>query len=83
MFHELSEDKLKAKPNKQALSEAQISEIIEMALSDHVSFENIQFQHGIDANQVKIIMKKNLKPGSYRAWRERVKAFSSRRKFYK
>ena len=69
--------------NKHELSKSEVSEVIEMALSDHVSFENIQFQYGIDANQVKFIMKKNLKPGSYRAWRERVKAFSSRRKFYK
>ena len=65
------------------LSNAQISEIIEMALSDHISFENIQGQYGLNANQIKILMKKNLKPGSYRAWRERVKAFSARRKFYK
>ena len=69
--------------NKHELSESEVSEVIEMALSDHVSFENIKFQYGIDANQVKLIMKKNLKPGSYRTWRERVKAFSSRRKFYK
>ena len=69
--------------NKHELSKSEVSEVIEMALSDHVSFENIQFQYGIDANQVKFIMKKNLKPGSYRTWRERVKAFSSRRKFYK
>jgi len=71
------------KHNKKKLSAEEISEVIEMALSDHVSFENIQFQYGIDPNQVKLIMKKNIKPGSYRAWRERVKAFSSRRKFYK
>ena len=69
--------------NKHELSKSEVSEVIEMALSDHVSFKNIQFQYGIDANQVKFIMKKNLKPGSYRTWRERVKAFSSRRKFYK
>ena len=71
------------KHNKKKLSAEETSEVIEMALSDHVSFENIQFQYGIDPNQVKLIMKKNIKPGSYKAWRERVKAFSSRRKFYK
>ena len=69
--------------NKHELSKSEVSEVIEMALSDHVSFENIQSQYGIDANQVKVIMKKSIKPGSYRAWRERVKTFSSRRKFYK
>jgi len=71
------------KHNKKKLSAEETSEVIEMALSDHVSFENIQFQYGIDPNQVKLIMKKNIKPGSYKAWRERVKAFSSRRMFYK
>ena len=51
--------------NKHELSQSEVSEVIEMALSDHVSFENIQFQYGIDANQVKFIMKKS--DGSYRA----------------
>ena len=65
------------------LSNAEISDIIEMALSDHISFESIQLEYGVDSNQVKLIMKKNLKPGSYKAWRKRVKAFTSRRQFYK
>ena len=49
------------KHNKKKLSAEEISEVIEMALSDHVSFENIQFQYGIDPNQVKLIMKKKHK----------------------
>jgi uncharacterized protein (TIGR03643 family) len=62
---------------------AQISEIIEMALSDHTSFGQICDQHGISADQVKAIMRANLKPSSYRAWRKRVRDFGDRREHYK
>ena len=62
---------------------AAISEIIEMALSDHISFEMIRAQHGLGPDQVKSLMRANLKPGSYRAWRKRVRAFGDRREVYK
>ena len=66
-----------------ALESSEISEIIEMALSDHVSFDQIQSQYGLREDEVKKIMKKNLKVGSYKAWRKRVREFSSRREHYK
>ena len=66
-----------------ALESSEISEIIEMALSDHVSFDQIQSQYGLRENEVKKIMKTNLKVGSYTAWRKRVREFSSRREHYK
>ena len=59
------------------------SEIIEMALSDHVSFEDIRSQHGLGPDQVKALMRSRLKTGSYRAWRKRVRQFSDRRATYK
>lgn len=59
------------------------SEIIEMALSDHVSFAQICAQHGLGPDQVKTLMRKNLKPGSYRAWRKRVSDFGTRREVCK
>ena len=65
------------------ISQSGISEIIEMALSDHVSFEAIQALHGLSADQVKALMRSNLKAGSYRAWRKRVRDFSDRRDHYK
>jgi uncharacterized protein (TIGR03643 family) len=65
------------------LSEAQTSEIIEMALSDHVSFSAIAAQHGVSPDQVKSIMRNTLKPGSYRAWRKRIRDFGDRREHYK
>ena len=65
------------------LSPAQISEIVEMALSDHVSFAQIAAQHKVTPDEVKIIMRTQLKPGSYRAWRKRVRDFGDRRAHYK
>lgn len=65
------------------MSDAAISEVIEMALSDHVSFATITAQTGLSADAVKALMRSNLKPGSYRAWRKRVKDFGTRREIYK
>ena len=65
------------------LSEKDISEVIEMALSDHVSFSDIQNLHGLREAEVKLLMRKTLKAGSYRAWRKRVHDFGSRRAHYK
>lgn len=65
------------------LSAVDIGTIIEMALSDHTSFSEIQLQYGLKEDQVKELMRKNLKKGSYRSWRKRVKTFSDRREFYK
>lgn len=65
------------------LSDADISEVIEMALSDHVSFADIQMQHGLSEKEVKALMRSNLKTGSYQAWRRRVRAFGDRREHYK
>ena len=58
-------------------------EIIEMALSDKVPFDTIEQLYGLDENQVKRLMKAELKPGSYRAWRKRVERFTKQRSSYK
>jgi len=65
------------------LSETDISAIIEMALSDDVSFHAIREQYGLTEEQVKKLMKKNITDNSYKHWRKRVKLFSDRRKHYK
>jgi len=67
----------------EALEPATIGEIIEMALSDHASFDQIRALHGLRPDEVKVLMRQNLKPGSYRAWRRRVRAFADRREVYK
>ena len=65
------------------MDEATISEIIELALSDHVSFAQIRAVHGLGPDQVKTLMRTHLAPGSYRAWRERVRRFVDQRAAYK
>ncbi len=67
----------------QPLDPATLGEIIEMALSDHVSFDHIRALHGLSADEVKALMRQNLKSGSYRAWRRRVRDFADRRAVYK
>ena len=68
---------------KKISSVSEISEIIEMALSDHISFGQIEKQFGIKEKDVKKLMKKNLKESSYKLWRKRVRVFSDRRNNYK
>lgn len=62
---------------------AHVSDIIQMALSDHVSFQDIRREYGIAEKDVKALMRDNLKTGSYRAWRKRVRTFGDRRETYK
>ena len=61
---------------KKEFSDNEKSEIIEMALSDHTSFQNIRGLFGIGEKDVKKLMRENLKEGSYKAWRKRVRVFS-------
>ena len=60
-----------------------IDEIIEMALSDHTTFAQIEQLYGLKEKEVTALMRKNLKRGSYEAWRRRVRTFSDRREHYK
>lgn len=59
------------------------SAIIEMALSDHISFADIRAEYGLQEKEVKALMRSNLRAGSYRAWRRRVRDFGTRRAHYK
>ena len=70
-------------PRVHSLDDNEISEIIEMALSDHTSFAQIKSQHGLRDKEVKALMRRHLKRRSYEAWRRRVRAFSDRRASYK
>ncbi|MFT4699553.1 MAG: hypothetical protein ACI9ND_000310 [Yoonia sp.] len=65
------------------LDEASKSEVIEMALSDHIAFADIKAQHGLSEKEVKALMRTSLKTGSYKAWRKRVRTFGDRRESYK
>ena len=70
-------------PRVHSLDDNEISEIIEMALSDHTSFAQIEALYGLRDKEVKALMRVHLKRGSYKAWRRRVRAFSDRRASYK
>ena len=54
------------------LSQAQLSELIEVALSDKVRFAAIRDEFGLREIEVKNMMRKNLRPKSYEAWRKRI-----------
>ena len=64
-------------------SEKEYSEIIEMALSDHIPFSTIRKLYGLREKEVKKIMRTKLKPKSYKNWRKRVNDLGSQRVTYK
>ena len=53
--------------------ETETDRIIEMAWEDRTPFEAIEFQFGIKENDVRKIMRSNMKESSFKLWRERVK----------
>ena len=55
-----------------ALDAADVSRVIEMAWEDRTPFEAIKTQFGLDEAAVIALMRQQLKPGSFRLWRDRV-----------
>ncbi|NNH16993.1 TIGR03643 family protein [Acinetobacter sp. ANC 5380] len=51
---------------------ADLSRIIEMAWEDRTPFEAIQREFGLDESAVIRLMRQNMKPSSFKLWRERV-----------
>ncbi|WP_328705707.1 TIGR03643 family protein [Acinetobacter terrae] len=51
---------------------ADLSRIIEMAWEDRTPFEAIQREFGLDESAVIRLMRENMKPSSFKLWRERV-----------
>ncbi|MEP3844722.1 MAG: DUF2805 domain-containing protein [Paracoccaceae bacterium] len=70
-------------PKTMPLSADHISGVIEMALSDHATFADIETEYGISDKDVKTLMRRELKSSSYKAWRRRVRNFADRRDVYK
>ena len=50
------------------------SRIIDMAWEDRTSLDAIYRNFGLKEDQLKLLMKKELKRGSYTLWRKRMKA---------
>tara|TARA_B100001758_G_scaffold191683_1_gene168765 strand:+ start:95 stop:316 length:222 start_codon:yes stop_codon:yes gene_type:complete len=55
-----------------------IDEVIGMAWSDRISFEQIKKKIGLSEKEVISIMRKNLKKKSYIVWRKRVRGRPSK-----
>jgi uncharacterized protein (TIGR03643 family) len=55
-----------------SLTQADISRIIEMAWEDRTPFEAIKTLYGLGEPDVRVLMRRELKPSSFRLWRERV-----------
>jgi len=53
-------------------SEEDLSRIIEMAWEDRTPFEAIQREFGLNEAAVIRLMRQNMKPSSFKMWRERV-----------
>ena len=54
------------------LTESDISRIIEMAWEDRTSFEAIEAQFGLNESAVIDLMRRHMKPSSFRMWRKRM-----------
>ena len=54
------------------LDEAQVSRVIEMAWEDRTPFGAIEHSYGLSEPDVIKLMRQELKPSSFRLWRQRV-----------
>ena len=57
---------------KKEFTEIELDRIIEMAWEDRTPFEAITFQFGISEQETIEIMRREMKPSSFRMWRARV-----------
>jgi len=55
-----------------------IDRIIEMAWEDRTPFEAITFQFGLKEQEVIELMRREMKPSSFRMWRARVQGRSTK-----
>ena len=51
---------------------ADLDRIIEMAWEDRTPFEAIAYQFGLSEQEVINVMRRSMKPSSFRMWRKRV-----------
>ncbi|NEP16212.1 MAG: TIGR03643 family protein [Leptolyngbya sp. SIO4C1] len=49
-----------------------INRVIEMAWEDRTPFEAIELQYGLKEKEVIALMRREMKPSSFRMWRKRV-----------
>ena len=66
--------------SQHTLSEATISEAIALAWADDVSFEAIKEKLGLSEPEIIRLMRRSLKPSSFRLWRKRVSGRKAKHK---
>ena len=78
----VSSDQLQSRPDNLAadkiLDAAQISRVIEMAWEDRTPFGAIEHSYGLSEANVIKLMRQQLKPSSFRLWRQRVTGRSTK-----
>ena len=62
----------------EVLSGRDIDRVIEMAWEDRTPFEAIKYQFGLKEQHVIELMRREMKPSSWRMWRERVQGRTSK-----
>jgi uncharacterized protein (TIGR03643 family) len=60
------------------LSSGDINRVIEMAWEDRTSFDTIKLQFGLVEKEVINLMRREMKPSSFRMWRKRVQGRSTK-----
>lgn len=60
------------KKNHKDLGDEATDTVIGMAWDDRCSFERIEEKFGLPEKEVIVLMRRQLKPGSFRRWRRRV-----------
>ena len=61
-----------------ALSERDIDRVVEMAWEDRTPFDAIETQFGLTEQDVITVMRREMKPSSWRMWRARVQGRSTK-----
>lgn len=61
-----------------ALSERDVDRVIEMAWEDRTPFDAIEMQFGLTEQEVIGVMRREMKPSSWRMWRARVQGRSAK-----
>jgi len=63
---------IKKEMNSENLTDRELDRIIEMAWEDRTTFDAIEFQFGLKEQEVIELMRREMKPSSFRMWRARV-----------
>lgn len=58
--------------SKSPFTARELDRIIEMAWEDRTTFEAIEFQFGLTEQDVITLMRREMKPSSFKMWRARV-----------